>query len=250
MTNTRHTDRYGRRLALMAGAALLVFVLAALLGPKGDPDREWYEHTGVRGEIQILDALSISRDSDPVDRQSIPEIEDATRGVDLVLTEKIVQPDPLEPLPKEDERGDYGENMRRVEEREAKKLVGENPVELHGRSQQSLAFILLFLVNPEYPEGIAASIRELEIVVATHLYVDENGVVAHAYVSRNDGGPAFERAALDAVIQWIYEPVLVDGVATGFWDTIYFVFRVGEGGSVEIETERRGKDQIPPQGSG
>jgi TonB family protein len=250
MSHTRPADHYGRRLALMAGAALLVLVLVALLGPESDPSQEWYEHTGVRGEIQILDALSISRDSDPVDRNSIPEIEDATRGVDVTLTEKIVQPDPLNPLPKEDERGDYGKNVRRVDDSEAQEIVGENPVELQGRSQQSLNFLLLFLVNPEYPDGVAASIRQLEIVVATHLYVDEKGIVAQAYVSRNDGGPAFERAVLDAVRQWIYQPVLVDEVATGFWDTIYFVFRISEGGSAEIESERRGRNQIPPRGSG
>ena len=249
MRHTRPADRYGRRLALMAGAAALIFVLIALLGPEVDPNLEWYEHTGVRGEIQILDALSISRESDPVDRNSVPELEDATRGVDLTLTEEIVQPDPVDPLPKEDERGDYGDNMRRVDEHEAQKIVGENPVELRGRSQQSLAFVLLHLVNPEYPDGIAASLRQLEIVVATHLYVDEDGIVQHAYVSRNDGGPAFERAALDAVIQWVYEPVLVDGVATGFWDTIYFVFRIGEGGMLEIKTQRDGR-RLPPQGSG
>jgi hypothetical protein len=249
MLHARPADRYGRRLALMAGAAVLVFVLLALLGPEGDPNHEWYEHTGVRGEIQILDALSISRESDPVDRNSIPELEDATRGVDLMLTEKIVQPDPVDPLPEEEERGDYGDNVRRVDEREAQKIVGENPIELRGRSQQSLAFVLLHLVNPEYPDGVAASLRQLELVVATHLYVNEAGIVQHAYVSRNDGGPAFARAALDAVTQWIYEPVLVDGVATGFWDTIYFVFRIGEGGMLEITTEREGH-RLPPQDPG
>ena len=249
MLDRRSTDHYGRRLALMAGAALLVFVLIALLSPRSDPDREWYEHTGVRGEIQILDALSISRESEPVDRNSVPEREDATRGVDVTLTEKIVQPDPLEALPKEDESGDYGDNMRRVDQREAQEIVGENPVELKGRSQQSLSFVLLHVVNPVYPDGVAASLRQLEIVVATHLYVDESGAVQQAYVSRNDGGPAFERAALDAVTQWVYAPVLVNGVATGFWDTIYFVFRIGDGGVLEIETERNGR-RVPPQGSG
>jgi TonB family protein len=249
MLHARPADRYGRRLALMAGAAALVFVLIALLGPEGDPNQEWYEHTGVRGEIQILDALSISRESDPVDRNSVPELEDATRGVELMLTEEIVQPDPVKPLPKQDEHGDYGDNVRRVDEREAEKIVGENPIELRGRSQQSLAFVLLYLVNPEYPDGVAASLRQLELVVATHLYVDETGIVQHAYVSRNDGGPAFERAALDAVTQWIYEPVLVDGVATGFWDTIYFIFRIGEGGMLEIKTERDGH-QISTQDPG
>lgn len=245
MASTRPADHYARRLAVMAALAALVFVLVALLGPAGDPNREWYDHTGVRGEIQIIDALSISRDDDPLDLNSRPELENATRGVDPALTEKIVQPDPENPLPPERDPGEYGDNVRQVEPREATRIVGESPVELRGRSQQSLDFVLLHVVNPEYPDGVAASLRRREIVVATHIYVDEQGKVAHAYVSRNDGGPRFEHAALDAVRQWVYEPVLVDGVPTGFWDTIYFVFRVGRGGSLEIDTDRR-----PPEPAG
>lgn len=243
MPHSAPVDHYGRRLALLAVVVLGLLILVALLGPKGDPSRPWYEHTGVEGEIQIIDALSITRDTDPVDLKALPELDDATQGVDITLTEEIVQKDPLNPLPKPIEEGEYGDNLRRVEERESERMVGENPVELQGQSQQSLAFVLLHVVNPEYPEGVESSVRQLEIVVATHLYVDESGRVAHAYVSRNDGGPRFERAALDAVRQWVYKPVLVDGAATGFWDTIYFVFRVGSGGIIEIETERRESTQ-------
>jgi len=99
------------------------------------------------------------------------------------------------------------------------------------------------VVNPDYPDGTPAAMRQRQIVVATHLYVDEEGRVGHAYVSRNDGGPEFASAALDAVRQWVYEPVLVDGEPIGFWDTIYFVFRIGNEGNIEIETERFAPDQ-------
>lgn len=230
---------------MMAVAVLVLLVVVALLGPGGDPSREWYEHTGVEGEIQIIDAMSITRETDPVDLAALPELEDATRGVELMLTEKIVQKNPLNPLPEEVEEGEYGDNLRQIEERESERLVGQNPVELHGQSQQSLTFVLLHVVNPEYPDGIAASVRRLEIIVATHLYVDETGAVIHAYISRNDGGTQFAEAALEAVRQWVYKPVMVDGVATGFWDTIYFVFRVSQGGSIEVETERWPDHQRP-----
>jgi TonB family protein len=245
MPQARHEDRYLRRLAILAGVAFMAFVLIALLGPETDPTKPWYAHTGTRGEIQIIDALSISRESDPVDLEALPELEDATRGVDPILTEEIVQEDPLEPLPKEQEEGNYGDAVQEVDRREAERIVGNNPVELRGRSQQSLAFVLLHVVNPEYPVGQPAATRERQVVVATHLYVDERGHVAHAYVSRNDGGPDFETAALEAVRQWVYEPVLVDGVPIGFWDTIYFVFRIGQGGKIEIETERFAPGQGP-----
>ena len=180
-----------------------------------------------------------------MDLNALPELEDATKGVDPVLTEKVVQPDPENPLPKEREEGDYGDNLRRVDRNEAQRLVGESPQELRGQSQQSLSFVLLHVVTPEYPPGASASVRQRQIVVATHIYVDEEGHVAHAYVSRNDGGPAFERAALDAVRQWVYKPLVVEGRPTGFWDSIFFVFRVGRGGIIEIDTER-----TPPGHSG
>jgi TonB family protein len=246
MRQAQAADPYLRRLAVLAGVVLVIFIVAALLGPESDPTKPWYDHTGVQGEIQIIDAINISQEDDPVDLNALPELEDATRGVDPILTEKVVQPDPENPLPKEEEEGDYGDNMRRVDRNEAHRLVGESPQELRGQSQQSMTFVLLHVVTPEYPDGTAASVRQRQIVVATHLYVDEEGRVAHAYVSRNDGGPAFERAALDAVRQWVYQPLMVDGQPTGFWDSIYFVFRVGSGGEIEIDTER-----MPPgQSSG
>jgi TonB family protein len=243
MRQARSADPYLRRLAILAGAVLLAMIIAALLGPESDPMKPWYEHTGIEGEIQIIDAINISQADDPVDLNALPELDDATRGVDPILTEKVVQPDPENPLPKEEEEGNYGDNLRRVDRNEAEHLVGESPQELRGQSQQSLTFVLLHVVTPEYPDGAPASTRQRQIVVATHLYVDEEGKVSHAYVSRNDGGPAFERAALDAVRQWVYKPLLVDGKAEGFWDSIYFVFRIGSGGVIEIETERTPPDQ-------
>ena len=91
-------------------------------------------------------------------------------------------------------------------------------------SQQSSDFVLLYSTSPNYPSGTTASLRSRELVVRVNMYVDETGHVTQAYVDRNNGGPAFEGAVLAAVKQWVYQPLLVEGEPSGFWDLIYFVF--------------------------
>ncbi len=62
-------------------------------------------------------------------------------------------------------------------------------------------------VKPVYPEE--AKKAGLEGVVIIEATTDSYGRVAEAKVLR--GVPGLDQAAIDAVKQWVYEPVVVDG---------------------------------------
>ena len=63
-------------------------------------------------------------------------------------------------------------------------------------------------VSPDYPESERAS--RVEGVVVLALRVDKSGQVSNARVVRSLG-KAFDEAAVEAVRQWRFEPLLRDG---------------------------------------
>ena len=237
MRHDRHRDSYARRLGVAALIAVTAWVAGSLLGPEANPEGEWYAHTGIEGDLRLLDAIEIVPDVDPITMREARRLPGATEGVQTPITERVVNEDnpdqvALErPVGRESDRSDV---MRRAEPEVVSELQTDEYVEMNRASQQSRDFVLLHSVQPTYPVGVPAAVRQREIVVRVNMYVDESGRVTHAYVDRNDGGPRFERAVLEAVEQWVYRPLEVDGEITGFWDTIYFVFRVK--GSTQIRS--------------
>lgn len=244
MAPATHRDSYAPRIVTAAALAVVLGVVVALMGPEVDPDAEWFEHTGVEGEIELLDAIEIVQDIDPVTAREARRMQGATQGVSSPLTEKVVNESNPERVSVEKPEGRDTPNPmieRRVEPDVRAALQDDAYVEMNRAAQQSDQFVLLHSVHPGYPADVPAAIRQREIVVRVNMYVDETGHVTHSYVDRNDGGPRFEEVVLAAVKQWIYKPLILDGEASGFWDTIYFVFRVGRArDGVEVLERLRG----------
>lgn len=81
---------------------------------------------------------------------------------------------------------------------------------------------LLHRVNPDYPElALAARVTALLILEAT---VGEDGQVQDVTVLR--GQPLFDPAAVAAVKQWRYRPLLLNGVPTPFILTVTLKFSI------------------------
>jgi periplasmic protein TonB len=79
---------------------------------------------------------------------------------------------------------------------------------------------LIHRVGPEYPSvAVAAKIEGIVILEAT---VDTTGVVTDARVLRSHS--VLEEAAIDAVRQWRYEPLLLNGKPTPFVLTVTVSF--------------------------
>jgi TonB family protein len=91
-------------------------------------------------------------------------------------------------------------------------------------TQRSNDFILVKLVRPSYPPGIPASMRQRAIHVDVAVYVEPDGKVSGAYVTKTNGGKSFEQAALAAVRQWEYRYLGAEGQAEAFWDQVRWIF--------------------------
>jgi protein TonB len=80
------------------------------------------------------------------------------------------------------------------------------PVRVDGQTVKSP--MRLVNVNPVYPEEARAA--RIEGVVILEITIGENGSVTNARVLRSI--PMLDQAAIDAVLQWVYEPTLLNGV--------------------------------------
>jgi TonB family protein len=84
---------------------------------------------------------------------------------------------------------------------------------------------LITTVHPRMPE--AAKRLGLKGPVMLSVKIDETGSVAEVRVVQ--GHPALNSAAEDAVRQWKYEPVLLNGLPISVWNTVFVRFRDGVG---------------------
>jgi protein TonB len=94
------------------------------------------------------------------------------------------------------------------------------PVRIGG---QISAPALLRRVEPEYP-GIASAARLTGIVILEAV-VDKEGCIESVRVLRSRH-PFLDHAAIDAVKQWQYSPLVLNGIATPFVLTVTFNFSV------------------------
>jgi protein TonB len=83
---------------------------------------------------------------------------------------------------------------------------------------------LLHVVPPQYPD-LAAQARLTAIVIAEAL-VDTSGRVREVKILR--GAPLFDDAAVAAVKQWRYQPLLLNGVPTEFILTVTVKFNLNQ----------------------
>lgn len=81
---------------------------------------------------------------------------------------------------------------------------------------------LIHRVEPQYPALALA--RQMEGIVILEAIVDEEGRVESVRVLRSPG--VFDEAALDAVRQWRYSPVLLNGRPEKFILTVVVSFRL------------------------
>jgi len=92
---------------------------------------------------------------------------------------------------------------------------------------QIVAPKMVHRVNPEYPP-LAAQAR-LKAVVILEAQVDTHGHVKSVRVLR--GAPLFDEAAVAAVQQWRYKPLLLNGLPTEFILTVTLVFNLATPGA-------------------
>jgi len=109
---------------------------------------------------------------------------------------------------------------------------------------------LLKVVNPVYPEIARQS--QVEGVVIIEATTDPSGRVAKAKVLRSI--PLLDQAAVDAVKQWVYEPIKVQGQPKGIIFTVTVAFRLkdkadkGKVVSLSVDDEEFAKGAVKVEG--
>jgi protein TonB len=81
---------------------------------------------------------------------------------------------------------------------------------------------ILKKVNPEYPE--LARLSGTSAMIILEATADETGQVREVKILR--GQPLFNDAAVSAVRQWRYRPLLLNGIPTPFVITVTLVFNI------------------------
>jgi protein TonB len=97
--------------------------------------------------------------------------------------------------------------------------VPRGPVRVGGQIKEPT---LIHRVDPEYP--LLAQVSQIEGVVILEAIVDQEGRVEGLKVLRS--APVFDQAALAAVRQWRYSPVILNGRPERFILTVVVSFRL------------------------
>lgn len=223
-----HHGSYARRLALACGLAVLGIVLVAVLGPDEDRLENLLFHTGVEGELRVLPEIQIIDAEDPVTQEEKHTMAGATQGLDVEVVDRTEPERPTEnPLPVDPRRGRPDPSLP-VNQVPTDGLLGAtdqvDQVRMMRPTQRSNDFILVKMSRPVYPPGIPPALRQRTVHVDVAIYVEADGKVSGAYVTRSTASRPFEDAALAAVQGWEYRYVGREGKAQPFWDQVRWIF--------------------------
>ncbi len=217
---------YRRRILLASGAALVGMVLIAILGPDEDRLQQLLFHTGVEGELRVLPNIEIIQDQDPKNQDPKQMRARASKGLQVEVVDKR-EPTPTteNAIPEPPPQGvpDYTiESDTKPKESNWQGNEDRQQVRMVRPSQRSLDFVLIKLVRPRYPRGV---VLPHPVTVDVAIYVESDGRVSDAYVTRGEGGKRFEEEALRAVRQWQYRYLGEEGAAEPFWDQVRWIFK-------------------------
>lgn len=80
-------------------------------------------------------------------------------------------------------------------------------------------------VEPQYPK--AAVRADIQGTVSLNLWVDKTGKVRKAEIVRSDNH-IFDNSSVDAAMQWVFTPAIMDNKPVAVWITVPFKFRIRE----------------------
>jgi TonB family protein len=219
---------YTRRILLASTAALLGFILFAILGPDEDRLQYWLLHSGIEGPLRILPNIEIIPERDPVSQAAEHRRANVTQGLEVNVVDRKPERESLKGLPVPPAHGKPEYSVETQQEPSEEIWPGTEErerVRLMRPSQRSLDFVLVKLVRPEYPHGVPLALQSRTITVDVAIYVESDGKVSGAYITKGEGGKLFESEVLRAVRQWEYRYVGQEGDAQPFWDQVRWIFK-------------------------
>ena len=228
---------YGQRMGLAALAAFIGLILLAILGPDEQGLQDWLFHTGAKGELRILPEIQIIQDENPHTQKEKRTMAGASQGLQVEVVDRPQTPPAVDAkLPSPARKGipDPSLPSNSILRHEKGQLDDErNQIRMVRPSQQSLDFILVKLVRPEYPRKVPRWLRAKTVVVDVAIYVEADGRVSDAYILRGEGGELFANAVLKTVRQWEYRYIGAMGKEQPFWDQVRWIFQPRSSGNID-----------------
>jgi TonB family protein len=175
------------------------------------------KRVGWKGVIRVLPEITVIPDDDPHSSIERERLLTTMTSVDIDLFEN---PDINKPRfvnverPEEVEILDFAEND----------LYDVRTVAMRKRASFSDTYVILKMVEPKYPP------RELEEGVegnvTVELLVNEQGLVEMITVLSTIGPKSFEESSLDALKQFVFQPLIEDGKPVAMWIKFLVKFRI------------------------
>ncbi|OQX85991.1 MAG: hypothetical protein B6D63_01040 [Candidatus Latescibacteria bacterium 4484_7] len=218
MGKIKEYDRKMRkRLAISFPISLLVLFLILLSMEKTDVVRKIVQ-VGYRGPMQLVPEIQIVNET----------------GLQNVTNKEKKQVMKVEDIRIEGEKAknDKGKKPREKEgTKNANESKGNTEINNLYRNYPSRAkvpyredYVILKMVKPAYPAD--ALEMGMEGYVLVEVYVDKNGKVGGAWVRSSYGPISFEKSALDAVKQFVFDPIKENGKPISFWVSFLIRFRL------------------------
>jgi len=208
-----------RRLRIIAPLVIIVhFLFFFSFGTTVTPDRTIT--FGREGPPRLEPEVSILDDQPGTARQS-ERLRNALSVVDVFIVDEDLPP-----------RNKGKEPTHRSAEKRSERAVSTvSDGNDYYRSYPSHApvpyredYVILRMVKPEYPQE--ALLNGDEGYVLVEVYIGLGGSVEEVWVRSASGPRSFEASALDAVKQFLFKPVSVNGKPVSFWVSFLVRFQL------------------------
>jgi TonB family protein len=136
-----------------------------------------------------------------------------------------------QPKPNEEKPDDPGskkriEETKKIEDEEVKGKVKK--IEELTRSEEPIAVNkpprVIKKINPKYPRRAVE--RKIEGLVVLEVKIDKFGKIQDVKVIKSF--PVFDKEAIEAVRQWVYEPMIINGIPRAVVFTVKLRFEIGK----------------------
>lgn len=193
--------KYKKRLLYITPISLLI-ILSLFITSDYVPYTEIEKRLGWKGALRVLPEITIIPDSDPYETFVQKKRLEAVTSLDLSVI---------------DETGEAEGRTKETKKKEEKNKI--TPIEdgldmifaepKHTSIPYSEDYIILKMVNPEYPEEELSNGIEGEVTL--EVLVNEEGRVENAWTLSLIGPKSFERSSLRAIRQFIFQPPFREG---------------------------------------
>ncbi len=206
-----------RLIIILPISLLILFVILYTMEHLG-MTRKFFK-VGYRGPEKPVPRISIQTESEEKDRSFL-------REKNPLSVKQVILP--REEEKEVDQEGKKPENpplQSHPEDLEIETPPGESyyrSYESHADIPYQQDYVILKMVQPDYPQS--AIELGLEGYVVVEAYISEEGRVKDAYVRSVYGPPSFEESSLEAVRQFRFKPMIMNGEPTTFWVSFLIKF--------------------------